>query len=328
MQAAFKLCYDLLMMVNRLNISIVALLCVLAQAPAWGQVAVTPAWAQLGGDQLAAELNKLRQQQRQLERDINQYEESIILLQSSDNLGSPENTSAQETLEKQLRQSRQALLELSERETALLQKLLPGQAGATDTDSTPVISNPDAEEVARLKALLAKYYADEARAEEEEAATEAAALAGTDGGPFPTDKVRLSGVEGVAAIQQISERLAETAFEGQRRELDIIYHIEVRRGQSLVSSGSHSLKSLGNSQFVSKVSLAGGSATVTVRKDAWKVELDPEDASDYLITLNLPRDGAPELHIIPVRELKETRWTELPPWLPYIGTIPPAPAGP
>ena len=139
--------------------------------------------------------------------------------------------------------------------------------------------------------------------------------------------MRLTGPEGIAAIKQIGERLSDSAYATSRRELDIIYHIEVRRDLSLVSSGSHSLKSLGKSQFVGKVSLAGGTVTVTVRRDSWMIDLDGQDASDYLVFLNLSGAGDPELHVIPVQELKETRSTELPPWLPYIGTIPPPPTG-
>ena len=70
-----KLCYDLGMIFRKLSRTVIALLTVSA---------IAPAWSQLGGDQLASELNNLRQQQRQLERDIDQYEQSIELLRSKD----------------------------------------------------------------------------------------------------------------------------------------------------------------------------------------------------------------------------------------------------
>ena len=315
-QLLFKLCYDLRMIFRRLSQALLALLI---------GAAVSPAWSQQGGEQLAGELNKLRQQQRQLERDISQYERSFDLLRSNNAAGRSDST-ALVTLQNQLQQSRETLAEMSVREANLLEALGPGPANPGKTAA--LLNNPDAEEVARLKVLLASYYSGEAIAAAEAAVSEAETIAAATSGAFSVDKVRLTGAEGITAIKQVTARLEENSFVTQRRELDIIFHIEVRRGTSLVSSGSHNLKSLGNAQFVSKVSLEGGSATITVRTNSWMADLDVETSSDYLVTLNLPREGEPELHIIPVQELKETRWTELPPWLPYIGTIPATPTGP
>ena len=125
----------------------------------------------------------------------------------------------------------------------------------------------------------------------------------------------------------ISQRLADIAIPTLRREFDIVFHIEVRRKGKLVSSSSHNLKSLGKSQYIGKVSLGGGTATLTVRKDAWTVDLLAESASDYLVTLKLAHSDPPVLHVIPVEELKAVAPESLPDWIPYIGAIPAASAG-
>jgi hypothetical protein len=108
----------------------------------------------------------------------------------------------------------------------------------------------------------------------------------------------------------------------QRRQLDIVFHVEVRRDGKLVSSSSHSLKALGNSQYIGKISLQGGTANFTVRKKDWSAEIVTQDSSDYLITFSQLRDEGPELHVIPVAELKATQWADMPAWLPYIGPMP------
>jgi len=63
--------------------------------------------------------------------------------------------------------------------------------------------------------------------------------------------------------------------------------------------------------------LQGGQASVTVKTDNWTAELSREQASEYIITLNAPYLQKPELHIIPVDDLRETNRTDLPAWLPY-----------
>ena len=284
------------------------------------------AFAQSGGDRLAAELNALREQQQLLEREIEQYEKSIALLRGSGTEGD-DRSPALRALRDQLKRSRQDLMLLGEQEAVLLQQLSPANTAASAAAAAEDKDDPNAEEVARLKSLLNRYYAVEAlAAAQTESDTQQDLAQGSTEGGYPADKVRLSGPEGVSAIQDITARLEKEIMAGQRREVDIIFHIEVRREGELMSSSSHSLKSLGKSQFVTKVSLRGGTARVTVRKDTWTVELSGDDASDYLITLNKPRSGTPELHFIPVEELKATHWTELPPWLPYIGAVAPAPA--
>jgi hypothetical protein len=40
------------------------------------------------------------------------------------------------------------------------------------------------------------------------------------------------------------------------------------------------------------------------------------------MTLSAPHDKEPELHIISAIDLKATNWTQIPPWLPFIGALP------
>ena len=100
----------------------------------------------------------------------------------------------------------------------------------------------------------------------------------------------------------------------------------MRRSGKLVSSKAYSLNALGKSQYIAKVSVLAGDAVITVRKNEW-TELIPgpqdnDTSADYLVTLSAPRDKEPELHIISVTNLKATNWTEIPPWLPFIGALP------
>ena len=182
-QLPFKLCYDLRMILRTLSQALLALLI---------GAAVSPAWSQLGGEQLAAELNKLRRQQRQLERDISQYEQSIDLLRSNNTAGTEDST-ALDILQNQLQQSRGAMAEMSVREASLLETLGTGPANPGKTAASEI--NPDAEDVARLKVLLASYYSGEAIAAAEAATSEAKTIAETSGA-FSVDKVRLTVVNG------------------------------------------------------------------------------------------------------------------------------------
>ena len=284
----------------------------------------SPAWSQASGDRLATDLNNLRQQQRQLERDIRQYQRSIELLRGNQPAQGDISPPLQ-ALEAQLEQTRNALFALSEQEITLQQQLMPSTP-APAPQTSPAYDDPEAEDVARLKTLLNNFYAAEAAEVDATGSGDTSTDRSRTSGDYPTDKVRLSGPEGVSAIQHIDRILGEERLLAHRREPDIIFHIEIRRDGKLVSSSSHSLKSLGRSQYVSKVSLKGGTATVSVRRDSWATDLTVEQDNFYLITLNLPRDAAAELHIIPVDELKATYWRDLPSWLPYIGTIPAAPA--
>lgn len=186
----------------------------------------------------------------------------------------------------------------------------------------------EAEEVERIKFLLRAYYAEEkSRATEAGQGIEEAdsnlVLAGES---YEFTQVALSGTEGISALEHIAQRLVNDAIPAVRRETDIIFNIEVRRNGKLVSSKAYSLKTLGKSQYIAKVSMLAGDALITVRKHDWAETIpgpqDQNTRADYLVTLSAPRNREPELHIISVLDLKATNWTQIPPWLPYIGALP------
>jgi hypothetical protein len=315
-----QLCYDNLMTVIRILLPLLALLLGFASVSAFSQSS---------GDGLAEELNGVRQQRRQLEHDIEQYETSIRLLRSSD---SSQNTArpAVTALNAQLNRSRKRLLQLVDQEAVILD-LLPNQRGAGRPPTNSGSEDLEAAEVARLKVLLRDYnasanYEPDGSAEPESSTTTTGLPTPAGNDEYAAGKVRLSGAEGVRAIQGISDRLRGDSSTGQRRQLDIVFHIEIRKNGALLSSRSHNLKALGESQYISKISLTGGTAVIKIRKDNWMVELASADTSDYLLTLSLAPGEAPELHVIPVDELKATQWAELPDWLPDIGVVATAPA--
>lgn len=306
-QSVSKLCYDQPMTIWRRILTAAMPLILLS----------SPAWSQSSGDRLAEDLNNLRVQQHQLEEHIEQYQMSIELLRKNISRGDG-SSPALETLKAQLTDSQTSLVELFEKEAALEQQLISdGKAGPD--------RNSDAADVARLKALLNNYYTAEALAAGSAGADATGGNLTAAHGYYPLDKVHLSGREGISAIQYMDRRLTEDYLTSPRRQADIIFHIEVQRDGELVSSSSHSLRSLGRSFYVTKVSLQGGTAKVSIRRDQWVARLSADTDSFYLVTLYLPLEAAPELHIIPVDELKETGWRELPPWLPPIGALPPAP---
>jgi hypothetical protein len=309
-QHSNKLCYDNYMTYWR---TIPLLLALLAG------IAPLPAFAQSSGDGLAEELNILRQERRQLEKDIDQYENSIELLQDSDK-DQAAVESEQAELEIRIRMSQRQQLAHIEREAEILD-LLPRQTRSPEPVDTGA-DDSEAAELAKLKKLLEAH------------ATRAAAAATADNPAFVSPgssvsamhKVKLNGSESVAVIESINRRLAGASISSQRREADVIFHVETRLHGKLRSSRSYNLKALGRSQYIAKVSLMAGSAVISVRRDKWEVDLGEQEASDYLITLNLSRGAEPELHVIPVEELKATQWTQVPAWLPQIGIVATTPA--
>jgi hypothetical protein len=180
--------------------------------------------------------------------------------------------------------------------------------------------SPEDPEAARLVALLSGYY------DSSEGAATADAPAGDDPAtiapPLDPDKVRLTGSEGLIALDLISERLANVA-QANRREGDIVFHVEIRRDGKLVSSDSHNLTALGKNQYISKIELESGKATISVRRDGWVVDLQGTGAAEYLITLDMPAYGEASLYLIPVEELKAAGIENPPEWLPYLGHVSP-----
>lgn len=266
--------------------------------------------------ELAQELSALRQEKRQLEREVAQYRASIELLRANGAGGI--DSARLQSLSEEAGRTRARIMSLSEREQALLVELASAEGDA------PLALDPAAAEVARLTQLLNAHYGNDeppvaAAAPASSEAENASSLPSVD---IATDRVLLTGAEGVAAINLVSERLPASSSAGQVRQVDIVFNVETRRNGELASSKNYSLRALGNGQYVGKLALQAGEIRVTVRSDEWRVQLDDAGAGEFLLTLHVPGAGKPRLHLIPVDELLATRWTNIPAWLPPIGAAP------
>lgn len=255
---------------------------------------------------MADQLADVREQISQREREAAQYRASMDLLRANgaNGIDSP----ALQSLAEELGRSRAELNRLAEREQALSARLQQ-QSGASAGTS---------DEVSRLASLLQGYYAEaEAAAVREPVEPDTTAsevLAQTE---LDHRKVLLSGTEGIAAINLISERLARRSPDDYSRQRNIVFNVELRNAGQLVSKSNHSLRPVGESHFVGKVALRSGSALISIRDEEWRIRLD--GAGEYLVTLYTPSPGEPQLHVIPVAALRATRWTQTPDWLPPLG---------
>ena len=191
----------------------------------------------------------------------------------------------------------------------------PASAGAAQAKSEPAEGEPAARDAARLAELLSGYYDDGNVAAGSEGRAGSDAESGATG--LDEHKVRLNGREGRIAIELIAERLARGP-QSTRREVDVVFYVEVRRDGRLLSTSSHSLNSLGKGQYITKIALQSGEATIRVRREDWTVELDGAAQAEYLVTLNMPEYGEATLHVIPVEELRESGIENPPPWLPAL----------
>ena len=261
---------------------------------------------------LAGELNNIRLEQRQLEREIAQYRASIDLLRASGAGGI--DSSTLQLLSEQVGRSRARLQALEHREQELLSQL----PSMSPQSSEPL--DPAASEVARLRQLLAAHYSGTG----EEAAVPASAAPAEDTPQLPNvdingDKVLLTGSEGVAAINFISERLSGPRSAIELRDVDLVFNIETRIDGTLVGSTNHTLRALGNDQYVGKVAMRDGENRIKVRSEEWRVQIEGAAGREYLVTLQASGTGAAQLYLIPVDELLATGWADMPDWLPPVG---------
>ena len=194
-----------------------------------------------------------------------------------------------------------------------------GQAAATDPE------DEQAKEVSRLLNLLTDYYDDlreslnkmpsaEELARREADQEDAASLAEI---PFSADKVRLNGAEGITALARIAERLGDDGIPESRRDIAPICGIKTRRFGTLVASENRSLKPVGKNQYIARVRLQPGDTTLRINTHKWELKLPQNiSASDYLVTLLLPKSGAPELHVFAIDDLLAEDPPYIPTWLP------------
>lgn len=262
---------------------------------------------------LAGELNSIRQQKRQLEREVAQRRASIDLLRASGAGGI--DSSTLQSLSEEVGRTRAQIQALEHRELELLSSL------SQTSQASSGLQDPAASEVARLRQLLNAHYAGSGVDQE---ATQAAIAPAADIPQLPQvdingDKVLLTGSEGVAAINFISEQLSGPRSASELRDVDLVFNIETRVDGNLVGSSNHSLRALGNDQYIGKVALRDGENRIKVRSEEWRVQIEGAAGREYLVTLQTAGAAQAQLFLIPVDELLATGWTELPDWLPPMG---------
>lgn len=284
-----------------------------------------------------ANLRTLALQRDLVEAELEQLQQTVNLLSRSQGSESP----AVQRLAADIQDLKQQLIQLSQREIALLQSELE-PAGARDApvqlppqpevmESKPLPASTDyslqdeADQVTRLHTLLRQHKQEETAAREFEPTAEELALrqaAGRDAErlariPFSARKVRLSGAEGSAALAQISARLTDPALPESRRGSTPIASVKTYLFGTLIASENRSLQAVGKYHYLARLRLQPGDTTIRMQGHRWEIKL-PEDinTTDYLVTLYQPPGRNPELHIFSVEELLAVEDAHLPAWLP------------
>lgn len=295
-----------------------------------------------GGQSVAVEqrLSALGVERQALTRELAQYRATVALLQTDGTPPSQSDDPAVRRLADAMTAIRRRLVDITEREVTLLQQQITaarasGMAeapppGAIETKPLRTTSREytlaeEEENVERLRALLAGYYAElkeaaltlpseQEQKQREEARRDAERIAKI---PFSPDKVRLNGFEGSTALAQITRRLADPDLPESRRDVAPICSIKTRLFGSLVGSESRSLQPVGKSHYIARIRLQPGDTTLYIQGDRWEVKL-PRDVSarEFLVTLYRPPGGTPELHVFAVEDLLAEDDPHIPAWLP------------
>jgi hypothetical protein len=287
---------------------------------------------------LERELRSISEVRDLLTEELNQYEKTLALLVPAGARAANSTNPTVKSIAAETLRVRQRLISITEREVSLIQKRIAAyKAAATEYEAEvsenearrnppPAYSIEDeANDVARLLTLLTRYYADleeslntmptEEELEKRRATTvDAATLAQT---PFSADKVRLSGAEGIAALARMSQRLSDERVPESRRDIAPLCGIKTRFFGSLIASENRSLKPVGKNQYVARIRIQPGDTSLRVRGNTWEIRLPQDiDATDYLVTLFLPKFGKPELHVFAVDDLLAEGSQYIPAWLP------------
>lgn len=284
-------------------------------------------------------LTALAAERQALTRELAQYRATVALLQTGGRPPSQSDDPAVRRLADAMTTITERLVDITEREVTLLQEQITAARASAAAEAPPpgaIETKPlrtsreytlaeEEENVERLRALLAGYYAElkesalthpseEEQLQREEARRDAERIARI---PFSPDKVRLNGFEGSTALAQITRRLADPDLPESRRDMAPICSIKTRLFGTLVGSESRSLQPVGKSHYIARIRLQPGDTTLYIQGDRWEVKL-PHDVSakEFLITLYRPPGGTPELHVFAVEELLAEDDPHIPAWLP------------
>lgn len=292
------------------------------------------------------ELETLAHERELLTQELDQYKGTVALLELDGMPPEQSGNAAVRKLALEMVRIKERLIKVTERELALLQeqitsaRLLSMSQPQTNNEeraedaieSKPLrVSAPDysmqseREHVARLHALLVQYYADLEEAaltlpsEDELAARAAASIEANTLSPIPysSDKVRLTGAEGSTALSRITQRLIDPTIPESRRDVEQICSIRTQRLGTLIASERRSLRPVGKNNYIARIQLQPGSTTLRIKDHHWEVHIpEQHNAADFLITLYLPPQSLPELHLFSVEELLSQKNAHIPAWLP------------
>ena len=284
-----------------------------------------------------AALRALALERDLVQAELEQLQQTVSLLSQSQGSAN----AAVQRLEEDIQELKQQLIQVSQKEIALLQSdleyaavedaaaALPPQPLVMESKPLPTApeysGDVEARDVARLRQLLQQHKAEENAARQTQPTEEELALreaAGRDAQrlaqiPFSARKVRLSGAEGSAALARISARLMNPALPESRRDNLPIASVKTYLYGNLIASESRSLQPVGKSHYLAKLRLQPGDTTVRLQGHRWEIKLPGDiNTSDYLVTLYKPPGEAPDLHIFSVDELVAVEDAHIPGWLP------------
>ncbi len=303
-------------------------------------LAMQPAHAQPGDGEL--ELQALAGERDMLTAELEQYNSTVKLLQTGNTPPEQSSNPALRKLALEMVRIKERLIAVTERELTLLQEQITAARLLAERDEpaqeiNAIESKPlrqtardytlanEREHVERLHALLASYYAELQEAartlpSEEELAARASARSDAETQsriPFSADKIRLNGAEGSTALGEITRRLTDPNIPESRRDVAPICGIRTQLFGSLIASERRSLKPVGKNNYVARIRLQPGDTTLRIKEDRWEIQLPQNvSASDFLITLYLPPEGSPELHLFAVDDLLAEQTPHIPAWLP------------
>lgn len=294
-------------------------------------------------DDLTAILGHLADEKQLLARELEQYHETLALLQSNTTAGGADDNPAIRTLSREAAILKERLITITEEEVALLQQQL--LAYRSESTAEGVLPEPErameskplriqkpryhetyeADSVDRLHGLLDSYYTELQEAsrtlptEEEIAARETAQreAEALNRIPYSPDKVRLTGAEASASLAKISQRLMDRRIPESRRDIAPIFAIKTHLFDTLIVSENRSLKPVGKHHYIARLRIQPGDTTLKIFSDEWTLRLPQHaNARDFLITLHKPLEGKPELHVFAVEDLLAQENAHLPAWLP------------
>ena len=303
-------------------------------------LAMQPAQAQPGDGEL--ELQALAAERDMLTAELEQYKSTVKLLHTDNTPPEQSSNPALRKLALEMVRIKERLITVTERELTLLQEQISAARDLAERsdpaqEKNAIESKPlrqtardytlanEREHVERLHALLASYYAELQEAartlpSEEELAARASARVDAEMQsriPFSADKIRLNGAEGSTALSEITRRLTDPNIPESRRDVAPICGIRTQLFGSLIASERRSLRPVGKNNYVARIRLQPGDTTLRIKEDRWDIQLPQNvSASDFLITLYLPPEGSPELHLFAIDDLLAEQAPHIPAWLP------------